>query len=80
MTSFIMTFSGSQEQLEHPELLKALSRKEVERFEEYLRAADDWFPDGLVKIEREAIAGYIYQKTKGHIDAFHNKGNLPKEG
>jgi hypothetical protein len=79
MTDFAMTFSGSPEQLDDPELLKSLSRKEAERFEEYLKANDQWFPDGLVKIERDAVAGYIYQKAKGHIDAFHNNSDLPEE-
>lgn len=73
MTDFCLSYKGSFTQLENPQLLKDLSRKEAERFNEYVMANDPWFEDGgLSKVEIQAVAGYIYQKTKGHIDAFHD--------
>ncbi len=59
------------------EPLRALCRKEVERFEAYLREfgarADnhmdhDWV-HGLARFEKLVVEGYIYQKVRGHIDA-----------
>lgn len=79
MTNFEMTFTGSKEQLENPELLRSLCRNEVDNFEAYLRSSDPWFRDGLARFERLAIEGYIYQKAKGHIDAFQGGTDLPKE-
>jgi hypothetical protein len=51
------------------EPLRSLCRKEVERFEAYLKRSDAWFVEGLAPIERLAIEGYIYQKLRGHMDA-----------
>ena len=56
------------------EPLRGLCRKEVERFETYLKKSDPWFADGLARVEKIAIEGYIYQKLRGHVDA------LPLEG
>lgn len=81
MTNFELIFKGPPEQLEDSELLKALSRKEVERFNEYVMSEDPWFRDGgLSKSETMAIAGYIYQKAKGHVDAFHKDSSGDMEG
>lgn len=80
MTDFEMSFRGTKQQLENPDLLRSLCRKEVESFEAYVRANDPWFRDGLVRMERLAIEGYIYQKVKGHIDAFREGTDLPEEG
>ena len=79
MTNCELTFQGDPEVLEDPERLKALCQKEVDRFEAYARANDPWFEDGLVKIERNAIAGYLYQKAKGHLDAQESNSSLPVE-
>jgi hypothetical protein len=63
------------------EPLRALCRKEVDRFEAYLRdfgsRADnhldrDWV-HGLARFERMVVEGYIYQKVRGHIDATTNQ-------
>lgn len=80
MSVFDMSFRGDPKALEDPKLLKALCQKEVERFEDYVRKNDGWFTDGLVTIERYAIAGYLYQKAKGHFDASTGDDDLPTEG
>jgi hypothetical protein len=50
--------------------LRSLCQKEVETFEQYVRSVDGQFRDGLSRFERLAISGYLYQKVRGHIDAF----------
>jgi hypothetical protein len=62
-----------------PSSLRALCLREVDRFERYVRQADPSFSDGLVKIERLAIQGYLYQKVRGHIDAADQNPNVSKE-
>jgi len=37
------------------------------------------YADGLVKIERLAVEGYLYQKLRGHIDEKAAPSHLPKE-
>lgn len=59
--------------------LRALCRKEVERFEDVLRQHPD-YADGLVKIERLAVEGYLYQKLRGHLDEKAAAHNLHQEG
>jgi hypothetical protein len=54
--------------------LRGLCRKEVERFELYLKKSDAWFSEGLAPFERLAIEGYLYQKLRGHMDALPVKG------
>jgi hypothetical protein len=54
-----------------PGYLRSLCQKEVSRFEQYVQAEDPQFKDGLSRFERLAIEGYLYQKARGHIDAFH---------
>ena len=51
------------------EPLKVLCQKEVDRFEQYIQRFDPQFSDGLVRIEKMAITGYLYQKLRGHLDA-----------
>ena len=63
----------------NPGPLRGLCQKEVARFEGMLRQHPD-YSDGLVKIEKFAVEGYLYQKLRGHIDAKAEAGNLPKEG
>lgn len=46
--------------------LRALCRKELEAFEAVMRKHPD-YADGLVKIEKLAVEGYLYQKLRGHI-------------
>ena len=58
--------------------LRALCRKEVEAFEATMRKHPD-YADGLVKIERLAVEGYLYQKLRGHIDEKAAPSHLPKE-
>lgn len=58
--------------------LRALCRKEVDAFETFMRLHPD-YSDGLVKIERLAVEGYLYQKMRGHIHAKAAPGNLPTE-
>ena len=58
--------------------LLALCRKEVESFESMLRQHPD-YRDGLTKIERSAIEGYIYQKLRGHVPDGYLIGNLVNE-
>jgi len=58
--------------------LRALCRKEVEAFEASMRMHPD-YSDGLVKIERLAVEGYLYQKIRGHIDAKAAPSHLPTE-
>lgn len=59
--------------------LRALCRKEVERFEARIKQHAAYH-DGLVRIERLAVEGYLYQKLRGHIDAKDSTDNLPEEG
>ena len=47
--------------------LRGLCRKEVDRFESYLKRSDPEFHEGLVRIERMAIEGYLYQMLRGHV-------------
>ena len=58
--------------------LRALCRKEVEAFEATMKKHPD-YADGLVKIERLAVEGYLYQKLRGHIDEKAATRNLPQE-
>jgi hypothetical protein len=69
--SFSMSVTADADKLSDPSYLRALCQNEVDRFNEYLRATDPQFKDGLAKFEKLAIEGYLYQKAKGHIDAFH---------
>lgn len=48
--------------------LRSLCQKEVERFESYLKGVNPDFHEGLVRIEKLAIEGYIYQQIRGHVD------------
>lgn len=59
--------------------LRALCQKEVERFETVLREHPA-YRDGLVRIERLAVEGYLYQKLRGHLDEKASTNNLPEEG
>jgi len=92
MPKFTLTIEVGPEELgDHKDLeslfgdtnrLRSLCQKEVERFERYCVAVDPNFQDGrgFVRIEARAIEGYLYQKLKGHIDAFHEGNLLPEEG
>ena len=91
MAQFTMTLEVPPEELgdheniqsamKNPDVLRSLCRKEVERFERYCNAVDPNFTDGrgFVKIEARILEGYIYQKVKGHIDAYHKKNMLPNQ-
>jgi hypothetical protein len=61
--------------------LRDLCRKEAELFDTYLRTAgaevDAVWADGLASWEREAIAGYIYQKLRGRVDSAEKPSGLP---
>jgi hypothetical protein len=46
--------------------LRALCQREVEAFEASMRNHPD-YADGLVRIERLAVEGYLYQKLRNHI-------------
>jgi hypothetical protein len=72
---FTMTLEGAdQERLTRdPSYLRSLCQKEVSRFVDYVQHEDPQFRDGLAKFERLAIEGYLYQKARGHIDAFHGQ-------
>lgn len=80
MSDFELKFTGDEKALGDPELLKALCQKEVASFEAYVKASDPWFSDGLVKVERLAIAGYLYQKAKGRLDVQSGESDIPMEG
>lgn len=62
----------------NPGPLRGLCQKEVARFESMMRQHPD-YSDGLVRIEKFAVEGYLYQKLRGHIDAKAETGNLPEE-
>lgn len=62
-----------------PGYLRTLCQKEVARFTDYVQHEDPQFREGLAKFERLAIEGYLYQKAKGHIDAFHSQDVRPTE-
>jgi hypothetical protein len=80
MTDFRMTFEGDSAVLSGgPNELRSLCRKEVDRFDEYLRRTDPQFRDGLARWERLAVEGYLYQKVKGHLDEDNKTDNLPVE-
>ena len=60
--------------------LRLLCRKEVEAFEAAMRQHSD-YADGLVRIERLAVEGYLYQKLRNHIQyAKAAPSHLPPEG
>lgn len=62
-----------------PGLMKACEA-EAEAFSQYLQTCGDpVFQRGLVKWEASAIAGFLYQKTRGHIDAIDKKSDVPDE-
>lgn len=46
--------------------LRSLCRKEVEHFERVIMHHPD-YSDGLVKIERLAVTGYLVQKLLGNL-------------
>jgi len=82
-----LTFPWTAEELQAAKLeaekhnplpLRALCRKEVERFEQVIREHPD-YQDGLVLIERRVVEGYLYQKIRGHIDAPTGSPQSPKE-
>ena len=58
--------------------LRVLCQKEVERFDATARQHPD-YADGLVRIERFAVEGYLVQKLLGHVDATATENHLPKE-
>lgn len=60
--------------------LRALCRKEVARFDEYLKNYGGDYSDGLAKFERLAVEGYLYQKIRGHIDASPDTHHNHSEG
>ena len=51
------------------DLLRSLCRKEVDRFDEYLKRYGHEYTAGLAKFERFVVEGYLYQSIRGHIDA-----------
>ena len=59
--------------------LTILCQKEADRFETYVSRHDPQFSDGLVRIEKMAITGYLYQKLRGHLDAAIPDTVVPKE-
>jgi hypothetical protein len=59
--------------------LRALCRNEVEAFETWIRGHPD-YSDGLVRIERLAVEGYLYQKLRGHIKPSVSPRHLPSGG
>ena len=78
--NFEMVLTGADpEKLQEPQYLRSLCQKEAARFEQYVQRVDPQFRDGLAKWELRAVEGYIYQKVKGHIDAFHNQHSDPME-
>ena len=46
--------------------LRALCQKELDNFASVVRQHPD-YSDGLVKIECLAVAGYLFQKLRGHV-------------
>ena len=59
--------------------LRSLCQKEVARFESVMKEHPD-YRDGLVKIERYAVEGYLYQKLRGHLNEKTEVNHLPSEG
>lgn len=58
-----------KELLEGGDALRTLCRNEVDRFDLYLRnKVGGEYKDGIVRFERFAIEGFLYQKIRGHID------------
>lgn len=58
--------------------LRDLCQKEVAAFEVCIRQHPD-YTDGLVRIERLAVEGYLYQKLRGRIRAKAAPSHLPSE-
>ena len=51
------------------QVLINLCRKEADSFDTYLRGCGiELYEDGLAKWEKEALAGYLYQKIRGHLE------------
>lgn len=82
MARFKIELKGTgAEQLKHggPELMKACEA-EAEAFSQYLQTCGDpLFHRGLVKWEAAAIAGFLYQKMRGHIDAIDKTSDVTDE-
>jgi hypothetical protein len=79
-----VTLEGSPDEaerlLEGGDSLRDLCRKEVDRFDRYLRdAVGKDYATGLANWERFAVEGYLYQKLRNHIDAFIEEGHVPTE-
>ena len=58
------------------EPLRVLCRKEVDRFDLYLRTNDHQFSEGLAPFERLVLEGYLYQKVRGHLDASQSSNDV----
>jgi hypothetical protein len=58
--------------------LRSLCQKEVALFEAAIRDHPD-YRDGLVKIERLAVEGYLYQKLRNHINEKAGNSNILSE-
>jgi hypothetical protein len=65
-----------QQVLQSTDRLRDLCKQEVSRFSDYVSSVDPQFRKcPLSKEERLAIEGYLYQKSKGHLDAFCSNKN-----
>lgn len=73
-----LTQAKAQAETGNPGPLRGLCQKEVARFEAVMREHPD-YRDGLVKIERFAVEGYLYQKLRGHVDEKTETSHLPTE-
>lgn len=86
MITFKLVPDGSQATKEESdalrnggEPLRDLCRKEVERFNAYLRAYGNGYEEGLARFEQFAVEGYLYQKLRGHLDDTKTSDNaLPR--
>jgi len=80
-----VTLEGDPEEVERllrgGDPLRVLCRNECDRFDKYLReAVGGTYASGLANWERFAVEGFLYQKLRGHVDAYIEEGRVPAGG
>lgn len=85
MAKIVVSLEGEPEEvsslLAGGDGLKNLCRDAVDTFDRYLRlAVKGDYADGLVRVEKYAIEGYLYQSLRGHIVPEEIESYIPEEG
>lgn len=62
------------------EPLRSLCRKEVEKFDLYLRQNEPGWVDGLSEWESQILKTFLYQKIRGRVDTTTTPDDVSQEG